>query len=68
MAAELAILIDGDPADHHPAWIVGSIDQMAAQLKALEEAGVGRIMLQHLQHDDLEAVELIGRELIPALS
>jgi F420-dependent oxidoreductase-like protein len=60
--------IDGDPADHHPAWIVGSIDEMARQLKALEEAGVDGIMLQHLQHDDLEAVELIGRELIPAVS
>jgi F420-dependent oxidoreductase-like protein len=60
--------IDGDPADHHPAWIVGSIDEMAAQLKALEGAGVDGIMLQHLQHDDLEAVELIGRELIPAVS
>jgi F420-dependent oxidoreductase-like protein len=60
--------IDGDPADHHPAWIVGSIDEMAKQLKALEDAGVDGVMLQHLQHDDLEAVELIGRELIPAVS
>jgi F420-dependent oxidoreductase-like protein len=60
--------IDGDPAGHHPAWIVGSLGQMAAQLEALEAAGVDRIMLQHLQHDDLEAVELIGRELIPAVS
>jgi hypothetical protein len=41
---------------------------MAAQLKALEAAGVARIMLQHLQHHDLETVELLGRELIPAVS
>jgi F420-dependent oxidoreductase-like protein len=60
--------IDGDPADHHPAWIVGSLDQMAEQLRALEHAGVTRVMLQHLQHHDLDAVELIGRELIPAVS
>jgi F420-dependent oxidoreductase-like protein len=60
--------IDGDPSDHHPAWIVGSIGEMTKQLKALEEAGVDGIMLQHLQHHDLEAVELIGRELIPAVS
>ena len=26
--------IDGDPADHDPAWIVGSLDEMAAQLEA----------------------------------
>jgi F420-dependent oxidoreductase-like protein len=60
--------VDGDPADHHPAWIVGTLDQMAAQLRALEDAGVERIMLQHLQHHDLATVELLGRELIPAVS
>ena len=60
--------IDGDPADHHPAWIVGTLDEMAAQLRALEEAGVERIMLQHLRHDDLDSLELIGRELIPSVS
>jgi F420-dependent oxidoreductase-like protein len=60
--------VDGDPADHHPAWIVGTLDQMAEQLRALESAGVERVMLQHLQHDDLDTVELLGRELIPAVS
>ena len=60
--------VDGDPAEHDPAWIVGSLDQMADQLRALEQAGVERIMLQHLRHDDLDAVELIGRELIPLVS
>ena len=30
-----------------------------------EQAGASRIMLQHHLHDDVEAVELIGRELIP---
>jgi F420-dependent oxidoreductase-like protein len=59
--------VDGDPADHHPAWIVGSLDEMASQLRALEDAGVERIMLQHLQHHDLATVELLGRELIPAV-
>jgi F420-dependent oxidoreductase-like protein len=60
--------IDGRRDDHDPAWIVGSLDEMADQLRALEQAGVERIMLQHLQHHDLDAVELIGRELIPAVS
>ena len=60
--------VDGDPADHHPAWIVGTLDEMAAQLRALESAGVERVMLQHLQHHDLDTVELIGRELIPMVS
>ena len=59
---------DADPADHHPAWIVGSPDDMVEQVKALEEAGVDRVMLQHLQHHDLEIVERIGREIIPEVS
>jgi F420-dependent oxidoreductase-like protein len=59
--------IDADPADHHPAWLVGSPDDIAAQLRELEAAGVERVMLQHLRHHDLEIVERIGREIIPAV-
>jgi F420-dependent oxidoreductase-like protein len=58
---------DADPADHHPAWLVGGSDDIVEQIKALEQAGVERVMLQHLQHHDLEIVERIGREIIPAV-
>jgi F420-dependent oxidoreductase-like protein len=44
-------------------WIVGVIGQVAEQLSALSEAGVSRIMCQHLAHDDLEFVALLGQEL-----
>jgi F420-dependent oxidoreductase-like protein len=48
---------------------VGTVDQVAEQLRELEQAaGVYRVMLQHFLHDDVDAVELIGRELIPQLS
>jgi F420-dependent oxidoreductase-like protein len=60
--------INGDPKDHDPAWLVGSLDDIAARLRELDAAGVDRVMLQHLRHDDLETVELLGRELIPAVS
>jgi F420-dependent oxidoreductase-like protein len=60
--------LDGDPADHHPAWLVGSPDQIVEQIRALESNGVERLMLQHLQHHDLEIVQRIGREIIPAVS
>ena len=43
----------------------GTPDELAAGLRRLEEAGVERIMLQHALHDDLETVELIGREVVP---
>ena len=38
------------------------------KLRELAEAGVDRVMLQHLLHQDVEMVELIGREIIPALA
>jgi len=48
--------------------IVGTVAEVAAQLGALEAAGVERVMLQHLAHDDLDAVQLLGEELIPAVA
>lgn len=49
-------------------WIAGTVEEAAEKLRVYEQAGVERVMLQHLLHDDLDMVELIGRELIPALS
>jgi F420-dependent oxidoreductase-like protein len=41
--------------------LVGSVDEVAEQLRAYEAAGCDRVMLQHLLHDDLEPVALVGR-------
>ena len=48
-------------------WISGTVDEAAAQLRALAGAGVDRVMLQLLLHDDLDQVALIGRELAAAV-
>src|SRR5688572_8581909 len=48
--------------------LVGTVDEVGEQLVALREAGVHRVMLQHLLHTDLSTVEIIGRELAPALA
>jgi F420-dependent oxidoreductase-like protein len=48
--------------------VVGTVEEAAERIREYEQAGVQRIMLQHLLHDDIEAVELIGRELIPRVS
>jgi alkanesulfonate monooxygenase SsuD/methylene tetrahydromethanopterin reductase-like flavin-dependent oxidoreductase (luciferase family) len=55
-------------ASTKPAWIVGTVDEVAEQLGALRDAGVARVMCQHLLHDDLDAVALIGGELAPMLA
>jgi alkanesulfonate monooxygenase SsuD/methylene tetrahydromethanopterin reductase-like flavin-dependent oxidoreductase (luciferase family) len=41
-------------------WIVGTADEVVAQLDVLREAGVDRVMCQQLLHDDLDAIALIG--------
>lgn len=62
----------GDPdqflADPPEAWITGTVDDAVGKLQALKDAGVSRVMCQHLLHDDLDAVALIGSELAPQLA
>ena len=58
-----AARLGGDPIPPH--WISGTPEQVVTRLRELEAAGVQRVMLQHLLHDDLETVELTGREVIP---
>jgi F420-dependent oxidoreductase-like protein len=62
VAGDHAARLGRDPS---PGWLTGTPGEIVEQLKALEAAGVERVMLQHLLHDDLDVLELIGREVIP---
>lgn len=53
--------VDAWIAGRGDAWIVGTVGQVAAQLDELASAGIERIMLQNLLHDDLEPVALMGQ-------
>jgi alkanesulfonate monooxygenase SsuD/methylene tetrahydromethanopterin reductase-like flavin-dependent oxidoreductase (luciferase family) len=46
--------------DARPNWLLGTVDQVAERLQALEAAGVGRVMVQHLDHADVEMVAVLG--------
>jgi F420-dependent oxidoreductase-like protein len=48
--------------------ISGTVPEALDQLRELEQAGLTRIICQHLLHRDLDAVALMGKELIPALA
>ena len=48
--------------------LIGTVEELADRLRALEAVGVTRVFLQHLDHRDLGAVELMGRELAPAVA
>jgi alkanesulfonate monooxygenase SsuD/methylene tetrahydromethanopterin reductase-like flavin-dependent oxidoreductase (luciferase family) len=47
--------------------IVGTPDQAVDRLGQLAEAGVQRIMLQHLLHNDLDLLDVIAEEIAPRL-
>ena len=48
--------------------LVSSRDDAIPQLSALAEAGVERVMLQHLEHRDLDVLEVIARDVVPAVA
>src|SRR5579884_3263037 len=64
------------PQDDFETWrvkarattLIGSVDEVAARLREYEQAGCERVMLQHLLHDDVETIGVIGRELAPAVA
>jgi alkanesulfonate monooxygenase SsuD/methylene tetrahydromethanopterin reductase-like flavin-dependent oxidoreductase (luciferase family) len=47
---------------------VGTVEQVVEKLQEIEALGFERVMLQHLAHQDLDTVALIGRELAPAVA
>ncbi|HTW12313.1 MAG TPA: LLM class flavin-dependent oxidoreductase, partial [Solirubrobacteraceae bacterium] len=49
-------------------WLIGTVDALAEQIRALAQAGVDRILCQHLPHTDLEMVEILGTELAPLVA
>jgi|tagenome__1003787_1003787.scaffolds.fasta_scaffold20987853_2 F420-dependent oxidoreductase-like protein len=49
-------------------WIAGTVEEVVDRLAGLAEAGVERVMLQHLNHSDIEMVELLGEELRPRVA
>jgi F420-dependent oxidoreductase-like protein len=63
---------DEDPeavlVERRERWIAGTPDEVVERLRALADAGVERVYLQHLVHMDTEMVELIGEAVLPALA
>ena len=44
---------------------VGTVEEVLERLEEYAKAGVDRVFMQHLVHDDLETVALIGAEVVP---
>ena len=57
--------LDGWIAETTEPWLVGTPEEIVARLREYEAAGIDGVMLQHHLYGDLDALELIGREVIP---
>ncbi len=49
-------------------WVAGTPGEVIARLRQYEAAGIERVMLQHLLHRDIEALELVAAEVVPAFA
>jgi F420-dependent oxidoreductase-like protein len=61
----LAITPQAHLAALGPERLVGTPAQILDQLASYKAAGVSRMMMQVFPHNDLEAIELIGKEVLP---
>lgn len=70
--AELKELLEKQGADadtlREKGLIVGTGDDFVAQIKAYEEAGAYRLMLQWLELDDVERLEAMAQTVLPQVS
>lgn len=61
----------GDVAEAIDRWrphrLVGTAEEVVERLARYADAGVGRVLMQLLVHDDLETLALLGAEVIPAV-
>jgi alkanesulfonate monooxygenase SsuD/methylene tetrahydromethanopterin reductase-like flavin-dependent oxidoreductase (luciferase family) len=47
--------------------IAGTVEEVVQRLRDYERVGVERVFLQHLDHEDVEMVRLIGAEVAPSV-
>jgi F420-dependent oxidoreductase-like protein len=63
---------EGSPEDfvreRGETMILGTVEEVVERIRQYEAAGVGGLYLQHLAHDDVEMVRLIGAEIAPVFA
>jgi F420-dependent oxidoreductase-like protein len=55
-------------AERRGGGLVGTVDEVLASLERYAEAGLDGAYFQHLDHDDLDMVRLIGAEIAPRVA
>jgi F420-dependent oxidoreductase-like protein len=63
---------DGSPEEYvrerRDRMVIGTVEEAIERLRELQALGVERIFLQHLVHEDVEMVRLLGERVAPAVS
>ena len=49
-------------------WLVGTPEEIAAKIREYSKLGVDLFMLQHFLLDDSDALDLLGKEVLPAVA
>jgi F420-dependent oxidoreductase-like protein len=60
--------VDGFLASHRHDWIVGTVERAAERIEEYAAAGVERLYLQHLDHENDDTLDLIANELAPQVT
>ena len=60
--------VDAFVRENADRYVIGSVEEVVERLRDLEAAGVERVMLQHLVHEDLDMVDLLASQVRPALA
>jgi F420-dependent oxidoreductase-like protein len=58
--------VDAFLEDLRATHIAGTVEQVLERLAEFAAAGIQRVLVHQLVHEDLESVALIGREIVPA--
>ena len=58
--------VDAYLGDLRAGHLAGTVEQVLERLATYAAAGIQRVLVHQLVHEDLESVELIGREIVPA--
>ena len=53
--------------DGREAWLVGTPDQVLSRVAEYRAAGVTGFRFQHIDHADLEMIDLLGSDVLPHL-
>lgn len=60
--------VDAYLDEHRDAWIIGTVDEVIERIGAYADRGVDRMMLQHIDHEDLDMVQVLGSRIAPAVA